>query len=151
MISNAYANKILNMLTGVKDEIVMPQYVYLGLSETEPSKSTGTVTGEPTVNSYERKIVGGSSGTKHFIDDNNNCASGGIITNKKEIQLKTAREAYGKKMNYWFLSDSKTGAANIWGTINEVDGVINGIEVGANTVPTFYEYELKASIDVELT
>ncbi len=148
MISNVYANKILNALTGISDAISRPNYVYFGLCKTAPDASTGAVSDEPTAASYARKIVGGSSsGIQYF-----GSASGGVIKNNEELQMKTARQAWSTsddKLYYWFLSESATGAATIWGTIKDIDGN-EGIEVPAATVPTFYEEQLKASIDVSL-
>lgn len=148
MISNSYANKILDAIVGKADAISRPAYVYLGLCKTEPNASTGALGGsEPTAPSYARKIVGGSSSDTQF-----GTASGGIISNSSEIQMKTAREAWSTsddKLYYWFLSDSATGNAIIWGKLFDVDGN-EGIVVGVATVPTFYERQLQASIDVPL-
>ena len=60
--------------------------------------------------------------------------------------MKTARESLGKQY-YWFLSESAAGPAIIWGKINGDAGVT----INAETVPVFYEGELKASIDVALS
>ena len=140
MISNAYANKILNLVCGVSDNLTLPTNLYLGLSSTAPNSSTGAVTGEPTSDSYARTVVGGSASSIKSFES----ASGGIIANKTEIQFKTAREAWGA-MNYFFLSESATGNAILWGEIT------GGVNVAVETVPTFYEGELKISLDVALT
>ena len=150
MISNAYADKILNAIVGKEDSISRPQYVYLGLCKNEPNASSGVVTGEPTAASYERKKVGGSSNSEQF-----GTASGGKISNSGEIQMKVARTSWGEgddKMMWWFLSDSgvKGSAAIIWGELYDIEGN-HGVDIGMNTVPTFYENQLRASIDVELT
>lgn len=147
MISNAYANKILNVITGVSGSISQANYVYLGLCVSEPNPSTGAVNSEPTAPSYKRRLVGGALS---YQDKAFGSADDGIITNDKEIQFNTARESWGEgssKLMYWFLSETTSGVATMWGEIN--DG--NGIEIAANTVPTFYEGELKASIDVALS
>ena len=142
MISNAYANKILNVLCGLSDSLNLPSNLYLGLSSSEPNPSTGLVAGEPTADSYKRTIVGGgSSSVKKFGN-----ADAGKIENTSEIQFNTARQAWGT-MKYFFLSESATGNAILWGAIN--DGA--GVNVAADTVPTFYEGELKISLDVPLT
>lgn len=138
MISNTYANKILNVMCGVADNLSIPANLYLGLCSGEPVASNGAITGEPTAASYSRIVVGGSSGTKHFGQ-----ASGGIISNSEEIQFKTAREDFGT-MNYFFLAESQTGPAIMWGEIS------GGVTIGADTVPTFYEGELRISLDVAL-
>lgn len=139
MISNTYANKILNVMCGVADNLSLPANLYLGLCSGEPLASTGAVTGEPTfAPSYSRVLVGGSNGIKHFGN-----ASNGVIANNTEIQFKTAREEFGS-MNYFFLSESKTGDAIMWGEIT------GGVNIGAETVPTFYEGELRISLDVAL-
>ncbi len=146
MISQTEVNSFLNLEAGLSDSPSLPTYVYLGLSSSEPDHATGKVEGEPTAESYERKIVGGSSAStlQSF-----SAASGGIITNSKEIQMKTAREAWGT-MKYWFLAKSAGGNATIWGLIKDTDGN-EGITIDANTVPTFYEGQLQASIDVPLS
>lgn len=141
MISNAYANKILQHICGVSAIGTLPSSLYLGLCKTAPNAATGAVTSEPTAASYERVVVGGSStsGDKKF-----GSATGGIITNTTEIQFKTARQAWGD-LAYFFLSESSTGNAIVWGEIT------GGVTVGAETVPTFYENELKISLDVALS
>lgn len=143
MISNTYANKILDLLCGVRDNLSLPNKLYLGLSSSEPNTSTGTVGGEPTAASYERIIVGGNdidTSLKAF-----GTAAGGVIENKIEIQFKTARESWGT-MNYFFLTDSATNtSAILWGQIT------GGVTVAAETVPTFFEGELRISLDMPLT
>lgn len=157
MISKTYASKILNTLTGAttstSSTLSAPTTVYLGLCASEPDATTGAITdaGEPSsIASYERKKVGGTSVDTQYFGVSN---ATGVITNQTEIQMKTAREAYPSKIYYWFLTTSYakgTGNAFLWGKIKDVDGN-EGIEVGAATVPTFYEGELQASIDVDLT
>ena len=143
MISTTFANKILNVLVGSSTSVSAATSVYFGMCANEPSAS-GTVSGEPTGASYRRKVVGGNNTSKLF-----GAASGGIVTNTTEVQSYTAREAWGT-VNYWFLSDTATGAANIWGEIYDKNGN-KGLNIAAETVPTFYEGELRASIDVPLT
>lgn len=146
MISNIYANDILEVLCGT-GSLSTPSKIYLGLSSTAPDSATGIVTGEPTAPSYVRIIVGGTNVTPDF--EAFGSASGGVIENTEEINFKTAREAWGT-MKYFFLSTSATtGAAYLWGKIIK-DGV-EGVTVGAETVPTFYEGELRISLDVSLT
>lgn len=151
MISNTYANNILDVMVGKNQSLTAPASLYLGLCKTQPDAATGAVADEPSAASYARKSVGGysSSGSvTNFFGK----ASGGIITNNAEIQMKTARESWGEgedKLNYWFLSNGATGNAIIWGELYDEEGT-HGIEVAMNTVPTFYEGTLKASIDVEL-
>lgn len=143
MISNTYANQILNLICGVSDTLSLPGKLYLGLSASAPSAS-GAVNGEPSAASYERTVVGGSGAdTKKFGD-----AVSGVISNQSEIQFKTARTAWGT-MNYFFLSESETGAAILWGELMNKDGT-QGVTIGAETVPVFYEGDLKASLDVAL-
>ena len=142
MISSTYANKILNVICGVKDELNVPSKLYLGLCSSEPSAS-GTVSGEPSASSYERTIVGGSSEESMFGN-----ASGGVISNNEEIHFMTARTAWGT-MNYFFLSESPTGAAILWGDLMNKSGT-KGVTIGEETVPVFYEGDLKASLDVAL-
>lgn len=177
MISQNFANTILNSLFNVygKDKngstmpdghfFKKPNQVFLGLCANEPIASDGSLTqaGEPNGKDkqypyYERKEISGkitsegsgssttwSQAIQHFGQ-----ADGGIIMNSAEIQFITARHAIEDKMNYWFLSDSKTGNAFLWGEITNVDGT-QGIQITENTVPTFYPGELKASLDVALT
>lgn len=142
MVSQTHANKLLNVTCGVSD-ITLPSTVYLGLCANEPAATNGAVTGEPTVDSYERKLVGGSTAHTRLFS----AGAGGVITNGAEIQMKTAREAYGATMHYFFLSESASGNAILWGKINGD----TGLTVGAESVPTFYEGQLKASIDVALS
>lgn len=121
MISKTYANKILNTLMGVSKDLEVSSYVYLGLCANEPEAATGALTnaGEPTsVASYKREKVGGSAtdAVKFF-----GSASNGVIKNNQEIQIKTAREDYPAKINYWFLTTSASGGnAYIWGRIKDV-------------------------------
>ena len=141
MISNTYANKVLNLICGVSDALSLPDKLYLGLSASAPNASSGALpssNGEPTAASYARTVVGGSSGTKKF-----GSASGGIISNNAEIQFLTARTDWGT-MKYFFLSESATGVAILWGEI------AGGVTIGAETVPVFYEGDLRASLDVAL-
>ena len=143
MISNYFANNILNTMCGVSDSFSIPDTVYLGLSSSEPDPSTGEVTGEPTAASYARVAVGGLNKNSKF-----GSASYGKITNKEEIQFRTAREAWGQ-MNYFFLSSGATPGINnafLWGYIK--DGA--GINIPFETVPTFYEGDLQISLDVPL-
>lgn len=135
MISKVHASTLLDATVG-NAAISKPSALYLGLCSSEPNHDTGAVNSEPTATSYERKNVTGMFAT----------ASGGIVKNRQEIQFKTAREAFGT-MNYWFLSTGPSGAALLWGSINDGDGVT----IGAETVPVFYENELRASIDVPLS
>lgn len=119
MISKTQSSKILNALMGISD-FDAPSTVYLGLCASEPDVTTGAVTnaGEPSsVASYERKKVGGTSVDTQYFGTSSQT---GIISNKTEIQLKTAREDYPAKINYWFLSSGATGAAYIWGRIKDV-------------------------------
>lgn len=144
MISNTYANKILDLACGVEDNLTMPSYLYLGLCSNEPT-STGTVTGEPTAASYDRVVVGGKSANDKYFG----FASGGIISNDKEIHFNTAKENFGT-MHYFFLSESETGPAILWGKINGDNGVDINVTNG-EVVPVFFKEDLKASIDVALT
>lgn len=176
MISKTYSNKILNTLLGTTTtQLTAPDYVYLGLCANEPNhedgavKASGTYTGanEPDGKIedddkhvyYARKLVGGRAATtsQYFSVAGTSKMAGqteaikGVIFNTEEIQMPTARAAYPEKMNYWFLSTSSTigEAAFLWGKIKDADGN-EGITIGAATVPTFYEEQLQASIDVEL-
>lgn len=133
MISNAYANTLLKQMTG---------NMYLGLCSTEPNASTGAVTGEPSSSYYARVQLSAS-------DFNTN---GGVITNAKELKFNTARESFGE-MKYFFVASSSTkgSAANWWGRLLDASGQPTSITIGENTVPVFYEGDLRASIDVPLT
>lgn len=143
-ISHTEANAYLNTRFGINDTLSRPNYVYIGLCQNEPDASTGAVTGEPTAESYQREIVGGANAdTQSF-----STASGGVITNGAEIRMHSAREAWSTAeapMNYWFLSTSTTGNAFLWGELT------TPMVIAANTAPTFYEGDLKASVDVPLT
>lgn len=143
-ISHSEANAYLNTRFGLQNAVPRPNFVYIGLCQNEPNASTGAITGEPTAASYEREIVGGlTADTQSF-----GSASGGVITNNAEIRMHSAREAWSTAeapMNYWFLSTSTSGAAFLWGELT------TPMVIGANTAPTFYEGELKASVDVPLT
>lgn len=146
MISNYYASTILDLICGVTDSLSLPDNLYLGLSASAPDPLTGaipTVNGEPIEPSYERTVVGGISGAKKF-----GSASGGIICNKDEIQFRTARTSWGT-MNYFFLSQSKSGPAIMWGEIWNKDGT-QGVTIGDETVAVFYDGDLRASLDVPL-
>lgn len=123
MICKTYASKILNTLMGVNSNtLTAPPNVYLGLCAREPDAAEGGLTnaGEPvSVGSYERKAVGGTSSSIQYF----RASDGGIIKNGDEIQLKTAREDYPEKINFWFLSTSSSkggGNAYLWGKIKDV-------------------------------
>lgn len=143
-ISHNEANAYLNTRFGLQNAVSRPNFVYIGLCQNAPDASTGAVTGEPTAESYEREIVGGSSADTQSFSS----ASGGVITNNIEIRMHSAREAWSTAeapMNYWFLSTSPTGAAYLWGELT------TPMVIAANTAPTFYEGDLQASVDVPLT
>lgn len=143
-ISHSEANDYLNTRFGRSNAVLRPNFVYIGLCQGAPEPSTGAVSGEPTAESYQREIVGGASAdTQSF-----SAASGGVIENNTEIRMHSAREAWSTAdapMNYWFLSTSPTGAAFLWGELT------TPMVIAANTAPTFYEGDLKASVDVPLT
>lgn len=152
MISQTHVNTLLNATFGISD-IDAPTNLYMGLCVSEPNHENGKLDGcgEPTSHeSYERKNVADCFGSFKENATGNPTASataaGGIITNIKEIQMKTIRDTALGTMKYWFLSYSSTGNAIIWGKINGD----NGVNIAENTVPVFYEGELKASIDVAL-
>lgn len=150
MISNTYANTILNTLvrrTGSENPSI-----YLGLCKTEPDAATGAVNGEPPISVMVGEEIVKTGYTRKNVISSFSSASGGVITNSGEIQMNTARQPWGEgedKMMYWFLSHSASSNAVIWGKIKDADGN-EGIEIPMNTVPTFYEGQLKASIDVPL-
>lgn len=132
MISNNYANTLLKQMTS---------NMYLGLCSEEPNASTGAVTSEPTSSYYARVALSASDFS----------TGGGIITNAKELKFNTAREALGE-MKYFFVASSATKgtAANWWGRLLDASGQPTSITIGENTVPVFYEGDLRASIDVAL-
>lgn len=149
MITTTYANYILNVLFGISDSLNVPSYVYLGFSSTEP-QADGTGITEPSAESYARVLISGkeTSATERKFTT----ATGGIISNSKEILFTAARESWGV-LPYWFLSTSNatgtTGATVILS--GELTGKIATTGVDAETVPVFYEGELQASIDVDLS
>lgn len=170
MISNSCASNILNFICGVKDNMTIPEKVYLGLCSEMPS-SAGAITGEPYTNpnvidengqakttTYARVLVSGTEmQPKRF-----GLASNGKISNSEEIQFKACRKVPFGKMNYFFLSTSQAGgSAFLWGELikkdedgkiitDEKGNPVIGVDVEAETVPVFYEGELQASIDVPL-
>lgn len=144
-ISQTYANTLLNVALGYSDAASLPDYLYLGICSEIPDAASGAVTGEPTAESYERKVVGGKNAPAKCFGS----ATGGIIANNQEIQMATARESWGT-MNYWFVSPSTVGNAILWGVLKDAEEGTQGITIGEKTVPVFYEGDLKASIDVEL-
>ena len=125
----------------------LPSKVYLGLSSTEPDNNGGNIT-EPSAASYKRTLISGEDTTEKKFSS----AADGIISNDKEIQCATARETWGV-LPYWFLSTSDTKGSTGSNIIlsGELTGKIATEGVAAETIPVFYEGELKASIDVELT
>lgn len=175
MISNVKANSILNALTR-QSTLVNPTNLYLGLCFTKPKAYDGEIndevaayldtnpdekTGYERVHVYEYNAKAAAAVKQYFCEagtitkeDGNKVH--GVIQNNEEIQFKTAKHAWStsdNKIMYWFLSDSKAGNAFIWGEITDASdetGATKGIVVGANTVPTFYEGQLQASIDVAL-
>lgn len=151
MISNSYANRLLNFIVCNTQQLTVPAKLYLGLCASEPDHATGAVTSEPTASSYDRKVVGQRVEEGESVDTEQvffGSASSGIVKNSKEIMMKTARTAWGK-MYYWFLSESTKGNAILWGEIYDKNGDL-GLQIDAETVPVFYENDLRASIGVEL-
>ncbi len=148
MISKTMASSILNHICGSK-ELSGSKNVYLGLCATEPT-AAGAVSDEPSAASYARKKVTETISGSIVVTSFSATTSDGIITNKEEIMMNAAREAWGT-MNYFFLSTSlvKGQPAFLWGKLYDKTGV-EGITIGAETVPVFYEGQLRASIDVEL-
>lgn len=137
MIAQNKANTLLSYLVGASAPTKLSN-AYLGLCANEPAASTGEITGEPESDYYARIPVVGKFDSP----------AGGVVDNSGEIQMTTAREALGK-MYWWFLSESTTGNAYLWGKLYDKDNAW-GIEIRAETVPVFYEHQLKASIDVAL-
>jgi hypothetical protein len=124
--SYTYANSILDNL--IKNG-------WLGLCSAEPSRDTGTPS-EPADSYYSRIQTNGKFSS----------ANKGVISNNVEIQFPTARSEAGYGlMTHFFISQSQTGPAVIWGSIN------NPQPITQNTVPSFYEGELKLSVDTEIT
>ena len=113
MISTTKANAILKVLTG-QETLTKPSSVWLGLSASQPA-ADGSGLAEPATGNYERVEVGGSCAVNAF-----SVPAEGIVSNTKEIKFNTARQAYGNKMMYWFLSESKTGSAILWGIVKDV-------------------------------
>lgn len=134
MISHAYANKILKALfttDSTNNNLKVNSTIYLGLCKDEPDSVTGSVKGkgEPTIQSYDRKLVSSMFGNYTDSDGNEvTNPSDGIIKNSADIQMSTAKEDYGDVMEYWFLSASKDkataetdgGVAYIWGKIKDI-------------------------------
>lgn len=150
MICTNTANQILQALFGVSSSYSASSNLYLGLSSAQP-KADGTGFVEPTAPSYARKQIAStkSSGTSTTKESMFGNADGGVITNKTEILMNTARESWGV-LKYWFITSSSSkgdGTAILWG---DLTGEIAETGVAAETVPVFYENELKASIDVSL-
>ena len=161
MISKFFANKVLNSICGVSNDLSHPSKVYLGLCKNAPNGDKGVITGEPTVASYKRVMVSGSSKSPKLFGE----AAGGIIQNTEEIMFKPIRQEIGQ-VNYFFLSTyesaddvplSGTNAladAFLWGELHSKDedgNEVDGVFIKAETVPVFYIGDLKASIDVPLT
>lgn len=154
MISNTYASTILKCVCGANsgNAMAFPSEVYLGLCTNEPRATDGYITGEPSVEGYERKLVGGSNApTKYFdlakTEGGTSVTIEGVIANKTEIQFRTIRANAGV-MNYFFLSKSKTEpTAIMWGKLT---GDITTTGISTNTVPVFFENELQISLDVPL-
>lgn len=57
---------------------------------------------------------------RHAENSTGNVKYPGVIENKDEIQFNTATSDYDKVMKYWFLSDSETNGAFIWGQIKDI-------------------------------
>ena len=133
MISNNYANNLLKQMTG---------NMYLGLCSEEPNSNTGAVSSEPTSSYYARVPLSSTDFT----------TNGGVITNSKELKFNTARESFGT-MKYFFVASNSTrgSVANWWGRLLDASGQPADVTIGENTVPVFYEGDLRASIDVPLT
>lgn len=147
MISQSKASELLNYLVGGTSLNSMTS-VYLGICTNEPAHADGTITGEPTAESYARAPIYAMS-SNVVVTDVFDTAANGVVSNVKDIQMQAAREDWGT-MYYWFLSVSKTeGKAFLWGKLRNKEGV-EGVTISEETVPVFYQNQLKASIDVPL-
>lgn len=168
MISKNKATRILNSLFGhnsidTSNSTSIPKFnvldstykylqpsatVYLGLTSVEPNHTSGSVSGEPTMDTttvttygYNRKLVGGysldsdDSARPYFLSG----ATEGIIKNNKEIQFNTALKDYPEKMIYWFLSEgnASSSVAFLWGKIKDI------LHETGNTAATFNEIDAK--------
>ena len=147
MIPQSTANSIFSAFAG-KTSYPAPSEVFLGYCSSQPDPVSGAVSGEPaTSTGYERLSIKNSYET--FFSS----ASGGIITNSKEIRMPTAKADQGTHY-YWFLSASKTGNCYLYGDLKHKDKTsgeyVAGLTIGEETVPVFYVGKLRASLDVAL-
>ena len=123
-LSNSIKNEILDKVTG------RTGVAYLGLSSTQPSESGTTVTNitEPSGGGYARVLVGSSTGSQYTCLFPS--ASGGSVSNNKQIKFDMATASWGT-MTYGVLFDGTGSGARVlgWGALTE------SITVAADKVP----------------
>ena len=137
-IETPTSSSVDKVTTANSSYLTINEKVYLGLSNEAPGAALGTIPANsepiseldvnvstPGKTGYERQLVGGYG--QNEDKDNSNRAfydsglAGGVIENTSEIQFPTAKKAYGKKMKYWFLSNSQSGStAYLWGEIKDI-------------------------------
>lgn len=149
MIPQTTANEIFSAMTG-KASFSAPSEVFLGYCVNEPNDVSGAISGEPSNDTgYARLSI------KNSYETFFSTASGGIITNSKEIRMPTAQVDQGTHY-YWFLSKSGAngGACYLYGELMHKDKTsgqyVAGLPIGEETVPVFYKGYLRASLDVAL-
>ena len=129
MISKTLANNILDILVGNSYKLSGYSAVYLGLSSTDPEEGLT----EPAEEEYKRIQVGATDqGTSATNTTNGKeefskfrrfaAATGGVVSNKDEINFPTAKQGYKDKITHWFLSSSssKGSSAFLWGEVKDV-------------------------------
>lgn len=124
-------NKFLNEALGRTGSLDFGS-VYFGLSTTTPTESGDTISGvtEPSGNGYARKLVGNYNQSETIMFG---AASGGSITNNKQIQFDMATGSWGT-CTYAILFDS-TGNVIAYGLLVDGNGDPAPITPVANSVP----------------
>lgn len=124
-------NKFLNEAVGRTGSFDFGN-VYLGLSTTTPTESGDTISNitEPSGNGYARKLIGNYAQSETMMFG---AASGGVISNSKQIQFDMATGSWGT-CTYAVFFDN-TGNAIAYGLLVDGNGDPAPITPVANSVP----------------
>lgn len=136
MITYAFANSILNVITGRTSSLTNSGTIYVGLSSTEPTRAAGNVTEPVGSTGYARVVLGSTS---QSLSQLMGAAVDGETKNDKIIFFPEALEAYPDNITHFLIFNGTTLIA-----YGELDAPIKPLK---NTVPLVRENELVITIE----